>query len=118
MAVPPTPRSVVGPRKLVVTMPPVPKVVSRAPADGTQRSSSTSSRGRNRGGFRLPAADGRFRFQAKNHMMRLLSRSGPQYDEKAIAAGAQTERLGLAGPVRDLFGARPQRPPLRKRRTD
>jgi hypothetical protein len=30
--------------------------------------------------------------------------SGPQFHEKAIAVGAQTERRGLAGPVRDLLG--------------
>jgi hypothetical protein len=29
---------------------------------------------------------------------------GPQYNEQAIAVGAQTERRGLAGPVRDLLG--------------
>jgi hypothetical protein len=34
----------------------------------------------------------------------LLSGTGLRYNEKAIAVGAQTERRGLAGPVRDLLG--------------
>jgi hypothetical protein len=37
-------------------------------------------------------------------MMFLLSGAGLQYNEKTIAAGAQTERRGLAWPVRDLLG--------------
>jgi hypothetical protein len=37
-------------------------------------------------------------------MMLLLSRTGLRYNENAIAVGAQTERRGLAGPVRDLLG--------------
>jgi hypothetical protein len=37
-------------------------------------------------------------------MMFLLSGTGLRYNEKAIATGAQTERRGLAGPVRDLLG--------------
>jgi hypothetical protein len=34
----------------------------------------------------------------------LLSRAGLRYNEKAIAADAQTERRGEAGPGRDLLG--------------
>jgi hypothetical protein len=30
--------------------------------------------------------------------------AGPRYNKKAIDPGAQTERRGLAGPVRDLLG--------------
>jgi hypothetical protein len=30
--------------------------------------------------------------------------SGPRFNEKASAVGAQTERRGLAGPVRDPLG--------------
>jgi hypothetical protein len=84
---------------------------------GKQRSSSTSKRGRKRVGFRLLAfgfrkplaiADGRCPIaaasQEENHMMFLLSGTGLRYNEKAIAAGAQTERRGLAGPVRNLLG--------------
>jgi hypothetical protein len=37
-------------------------------------------------------------------MMLLLSGTGLRYNENAIAAGAQTERRGLAGPVGDLLG--------------
>src|SRR6516164_8594766 len=36
--------------------------------------------------------------------------AGLRYNEDAIAAGAQTERGGKAGPVRDCFAARPHRP--------
>src|SRR6516165_6109230 len=36
-------------------------------------------------------------------MMFLLSGTGLRYNEKAIAAGAQTERRGGAGPVRALL---------------
>ena len=36
--------------------------------------------------------------------MFLLSRAGLRYNEKAIGLGAQTERRGVAGPVRDLLG--------------
>ena len=36
--------------------------------------------------------------------MLLLSGAGLRYIEKAIRPGAQTERRGLAGPVRDLLG--------------
>jgi hypothetical protein len=36
--------------------------------------------------------------------MLLLSRAGLRYNENAIAISAQTERRGLAGPVRDLLG--------------
>jgi hypothetical protein len=35
-------------------------------------------------------------------MILLLSRTGLRYNENAIASDAQTERRGLAGPVRDL----------------
>jgi hypothetical protein len=34
----------------------------------------------------------------------LLLRSGLRYNENATVAGAQTERRGEAGPVRDLLG--------------
>jgi hypothetical protein len=37
-------------------------------------------------------------------MMILPSEAGLRYNDNAIAAGAQTERRGLAGPVRDLLG--------------
>jgi hypothetical protein len=37
-------------------------------------------------------------------MMLLLSRTGLRQNENAVAVGAQTERRGLAGPVRDLLG--------------
>jgi hypothetical protein len=37
-------------------------------------------------------------------MMLLLSRAGLRYNDRASAAGAQTERRGEAGPVRDLLG--------------
>jgi hypothetical protein len=40
----------------------------------------------------------------ENHMFVLLSDGGLQYNENAIGPGAQTERRGLAGPVRDLLG--------------
>src|SRR5262249_40657482 len=36
-----------------------------------------------------------------------LSEPGPQYHDKAIAPGAQTERRGVAGPVRVLLGGEP-----------
>jgi hypothetical protein len=37
-------------------------------------------------------------------MLYLLEGGGLRYNEKASAAGAQTERRGLAGPVRDMLG--------------
>jgi hypothetical protein len=37
-------------------------------------------------------------------MMFLLSRAGLQYNEAAIAAGAQTERRGVRGPGKDWLG--------------
>jgi hypothetical protein len=37
-------------------------------------------------------------------MMVLLSEAGLRYNDDAIVAGAQTERRGGAGPVRDLLG--------------
>jgi hypothetical protein len=37
-------------------------------------------------------------------MMLLLSRAGLRYNEKAIDPGVQTERRGVAGPLRDLLG--------------
>ena len=41
---------------------------------------------------------------SRNHITLLLSRDGLRYNEQTIAAGAQTERRGGAGPVRDLLG--------------
>jgi hypothetical protein len=41
--------------------------------------------------------------EEENHMMNLLSRDGLRQDESAICPGAQTERRGAAGPVRDLL---------------
>src|SRR5262245_48116720 len=52
----------------------------------------------------LAQIDVRFRSQAMNDMMFLLLQPGLRYNENAIAVGAQTERRGLAGPVRDLLG--------------
>src|SRR5262249_61060264 len=40
----------------------------------------------------------------ENHMMLLLSRAGLRYNKAASGPGAETERRGLAGPVRDLLG--------------
>src|SRR5262245_9803322 len=87
---------------------------------GTVRSSSTVSRGTKE---RRGAADrGRWARLARvrsarcpdrerhradrvgNHIVGLLSRAGLRYHEMAIAAGAQTERPGGAGPVRALLG--------------
>src|SRR5262249_6216977 len=75
----------------------------RVTCEGTVRSSSASSRGRKRGAAgrcvaRLRGArfDVRFRSQEENHMMFLLSGTGLRYNEKANAAGAQTERRGKA----------------------
>jgi hypothetical protein len=48
--------------------------------------------------------DACFRSQEKNDMLFLLSEAGLRYNDNAIAAGAQTERRDLAGPVRDLLG--------------
>jgi hypothetical protein len=45
-----------------------------------------------------------FRSQEKNGIMLLLSESGLRQNETAIGIGAQTERRGLAGSVRDLLG--------------
>jgi hypothetical protein len=39
-------------------------------------------------------------------MVHLLSATGLRYNDKAIAAGAQTERRGGAGPVRGLLGGK------------
>src|SRR5260370_20249327 len=84
---------------------------------GRKRSSSTSSCGRKRGGFRLPAFDFRKPLpiadcrlpiadasQDKNDMIFLLSEAGLRYNADALYPGAQSERQGLAGPVRDLLG--------------
>src|SRR5262245_30251796 len=43
------------------------------------------------------------RIQESRRMSRLLDRIGLRYNEKAIVAGAQTERRGEAGPVRVLL---------------
>src|SRR5262245_59269010 len=90
---------------LVVRTPAVPKVGSRTPPEGTQRSSRASSRGRKRGSERLGPVRRRgrsirtkrattfgFCSQDKRLMTFLLCSSGLQYNENAIAAGAQTER--------------------------
>src|SRR5262245_28606819 len=96
---------------LVVTTPPVPKVGSSTPPESRQRSSSASSRGRQRGvrgrwcagprGARFALG---FRSQDENPMMLLLSETGLRSHDKAIAPGAQAERRGGAGPVRGLLG--------------
>src|SRR5437867_2902912 len=92
--------------RFVSTPPPVPKLVSRAPAERRQRSSSTSSAGRKRLAARCSRETVRLRSHEKNHMMHLLSGAGLRKDENASAAGARTERRGGAGPVRDLLGGR------------
>src|SRR5438270_545163 len=84
-----------------VTRPPLPKVVSRAPALSKQRSSSASSRGRN--ALRLAWADGIQAWCAdKNHMgnlllvaVRVIMRCGYQRADRA---------LSLFGPVSPLLG--------------
>jgi hypothetical protein len=45
-----------------------------------------------------------FRSHDEKNMLHLHSSTGLRSNEKAIAAGAQNERRGLAGPVRDLLG--------------
>jgi hypothetical protein len=52
---------------------------------------------------RLAGAD-RFQFRSQDENNMLLLLFGPRYNKKAIAAGAQTERRGGAGPVSALLG--------------
>jgi len=44
--------------------------------------------------------------QKVNHMMLFLSGTGLRYKENVIDLGAQTERRGDDGPLRDLLGGR------------
>src|SRR5262245_6730799 len=68
-----------------------------SPEVGRQRSSNTSTVSRRRAGRRRIWCVNRF----WNHMVRLLSGDGLQYNEQTKDRGAQTERRGLAGPVRN-----------------
>src|SRR5437870_257406 len=80
-------------------MPPEPKVRSSGLDEGTQRSSSISSRGREVKRRDRPGFADRFLRDAKNHMVTNLHR-GAVCDIMAMAAGAQTERRGIPRPVR------------------
>src|SRR5262249_11538138 len=76
-----------------------------------RRSSSCSNRGRQPAGCRdraapprslWPQADFKFRSQLFRDMVSLPFQIGPRCHGTAVAAGAQTERRGVAGPVRGL----------------
>src|SRR5262249_36442235 len=87
---------------------PPPAEVTGARKLGTQRSSSASTCRRVEAGLRragrCPEPDRHSAGNKENNMVRLLSRCGLQYNENAIAPGAQTERSGDAGPVRASLG--------------
>src|SRR6516164_1833560 len=79
----------------VVTIPPEPKVGSRAPEDSRQRSSSASRRGWREGGTPRAGLESRVVRGEKGHMDRVsFVGGGLRYQERAIAPGAQTERRG------------------------
>src|SRR6516225_6040148 len=81
-----------GEPRLVVTVPPLPKVGSSAPAEGTERSSSTSRRGRN-----CARAERRLLRATKKVMGILLQGALVRgYNGEAASPGAQTGRRGGA----------------------
>src|SRR5438270_8363640 len=83
-------------------------------ADGRLRSSNASrdNRGRRgrgagaRGARRNGQRDFKESSQGRSDMVTLLLRGGLRGYGRAIAAGAQTERRGGAGPVRGLLGGK------------
>src|SRR5258708_2207116 len=84
----------------------------RGTCAGTAPSSNASSRGRKRVAGRVARGVElcfavRFRSQEKNDMVFLLSRTDLRLNEDTIVSGAQTERRGVVGPVRDCLGCEP-----------
>src|SRR5262249_31471397 len=92
-------------------------VVVRSNVAGTVRSSSVSSRGRQRAARRplpavLPECRESRRFRSQDVSLMVEPPAGLRYHDGAIAPGAQTERRGEAGPVRTLLGVRGSPAPL------
>src|SRR5262245_54000616 len=87
-------------------MPPLPKLLSRVPgADGTQRSSKASRRGREDGRRRVAAGDGALPDRERQRVIRVCHMSeisfvaaGLRYHEGRHHLGAQTGRRGVSRP--------------------
>src|SRR5438270_9958411 len=88
-----------GDRIGAVTRPPVPKVVSRAPALMRQRSSKASIRGRNTGREIREIGLRRALRADENHMEKSPLSDGPQYNGENRTSGARTERWSLFSPL-------------------